>query len=106
VVILDTEEKGSDVNLATDLLWDAAHHEMEVALVVSNDFGLQRPVDRAMTLGIEVLTVNPHRHFGQRPSLRGSGSRNLRVSHLRQCQLPDELTDAAGRRIHRPPEWF
>jgi len=105
VEVLVTEEKGSDVNLATDLLWDAAHREMEVALVVSNDFDLQRPVERAMALGIRVLTVNPHRHAGQRPSLRGSDTRNLRMSHLRSCQMPDVVVDVDGRRIRRPQEW-
>jgi len=40
-----TEEKGSDVKLATHLVWDAAHHDMDVALVMSNDSDLQESLD-------------------------------------------------------------
>jgi len=100
-----TEEKGSDVNLATDLTWDASHGLMDVALVLSNDFDLQRPIARAIDAGVEVVVVNPHRSAGQKPSVRGSTTRNLRLWHLRQAQLPDPVTDAAGRSISRPPTW-
>ncbi len=34
------EEKGSDVNLGTDLSWDACSKAMQVALVLSNDLDL------------------------------------------------------------------
>lgn len=40
VEVIMYEEKGSDVNLGTDLSWDASEHRMEVALVFSNDFDL------------------------------------------------------------------
>lgn len=39
-----TEEKGSDVNLATRLLVDAAAGAFDLALVVSNDSDLEMPV--------------------------------------------------------------
>jgi uncharacterized LabA/DUF88 family protein len=105
VVVHTTEEKGSDVNLATDLVWDALTMEVEVALVVSNDFDLQRPIERVMSRGIEVITINPHRHRRQRPSLMSSKSINLRLWHLRKCQLPEQLLDTRGRPIHRPNDW-
>ena len=57
--VVVTEEKGSDVNLATDLLWDALTGAMDVALVVSNDLDLERPVARVMSHGVTVLTVTP-----------------------------------------------
>ena len=44
VEILDTEEKGSDVNLATYLLLDGFDNEYEVAVVISNDSDLQLPI--------------------------------------------------------------
>jgi hypothetical protein len=100
-----TEEKGSDVNLATDLLWDALHQRMGVALVISNDFDLQRPIDRVITTGIEVVTVNPHRHKPQKASLRGTSTLRLRKGHLRASQLPDEVVGPDGHMIRRPREW-
>lgn len=100
-----TEEKGSDVNLATDLLWDALHQQMDVALVISNDFDLQRPIDRVITTGIEVVTVNPHRHRPQKASLRGTSTLRLRKGHLRTSQLPDNVITLDGQMIRRPKEW-
>jgi len=100
------EEKGSDVNLATDLLWDVLHvGDVDVVLVVSNDFDLQRPIERVMSLGVEVVTLNPHRHHKQRPSINGSRSVNLRRWHLERCQLPPTVVDHRGREIRRPDEW-
>ncbi len=100
-----TEEKGSDVNLASDLVWDASHDAMDCALVVSNYFDLQRPIDRAIEAGVEVIVVNPHRKGGQRPAVNGSATRNLRRHHLRDSQLPNPVTGPDGRPIHRPIEW-
>jgi hypothetical protein len=100
-----TEEKGSDVNLGADLVWDACYGEMSCALVLSNDFDLQRPVDRAIEADVDVYVVNPHRPAQQRAAVKGTGTVNLRLHHLRNHQLPDPVFDAAGRAIHRPPGW-
>ncbi len=44
VEVLDTEEKGSDVNLASYLLLDGFEDAYEMAVVVSNDSDLQLPI--------------------------------------------------------------
>jgi hypothetical protein len=44
VQVIKTEEKGSDVNLATHLLHDAHMGRFEVAVVVSNDSDLLEPI--------------------------------------------------------------
>jgi hypothetical protein len=44
VEVLKTEEKGSDVNLATYLLIDAFRHDSDIAVVVSNDSDLCEPI--------------------------------------------------------------
>lgn len=100
-----TEEKGSDVNLAVDLVWDACHSAMKCALVISNDFDLQRPLNLAKRLGVEVLVANPHRHQRQRPSIVGTGSVNIRKHHLANSQLPDVVVTSDGTRLTRPPQW-
>lgn len=100
------EEKGSDVNLATNLLWDALHDsDVGTALILSNDSDLQRPIERLMSIGVEVVTVNPHRHRRQRPSLSSSRTLNLRRWHLQRCQMPETVIDARGRTITRPSAW-
>ena len=39
-----TEEKGSDVNLASHLLLDAFKHASDTAVVISNDSDLRVPI--------------------------------------------------------------
>ncbi len=45
VTVIKTEEKGSDVNLATMLLLDASRTDFEQAIVISNDSDLVLPVE-------------------------------------------------------------
>lgn len=61
VRVLKTEEKGSDVNLASHLVNDAHNRDFEVAIVISNDSDLVEPV-RIVTqeLGLQVGILNPH----------------------------------------------
>ena len=73
------EEKGSDVNLAADLVHDACTRTPDLAVVISNDSDLQRAVHLAMRCGVTVYTVNPHRSGSQRPKLFGSGSLNTQA---------------------------
>ena len=42
--VVKTEEKGSDVNLATNLLVDAFHNKYELAVIVSKDSDLLAPI--------------------------------------------------------------
>ena len=46
IPVIKTEEKGTDVNLATHLLLDAFDDDYEAALVVSNDSDLAEPFAR------------------------------------------------------------
>ena len=60
IEVYKTEEKGSDVNLASHLLVDAAHRDCEVAVVVSNDSDLKDPIELAQTeFGIAVCGKPP-----------------------------------------------
>src|SRR5205823_1916940 len=61
VEVVKTEEKGSDVNLATYLLLDAFKEDCDVAVVISNDSDLKLPIEVAQReLGLSVGVVNPH----------------------------------------------
>jgi len=44
VQVLNSEEKGSDVNLASYLLLDAFENDYEAAIIVSNDSDLAEPI--------------------------------------------------------------
>lgn len=102
-----SEEKGSDVNLATRLLVDGFKREYEQAVVISNDADFASAMRYVKDdLGLHVALVNPD---SQRPSPKALTEaatyvKRLRKSHLRQSQLPDTLTDDVGT-IVKPPSW-
>lgn len=100
-----TEEKGTDVSLGAQLLWDAFHGEMTCAVVISNDADLQVPLEMTQKLGVKVITVNPYRHRGQKDHLVGDECRAVRRSHLEQSQFAPEVYDDKGRAVHRPKKW-
>ncbi|MCY4529312.1 MAG: NYN domain-containing protein [Chloroflexi bacterium] len=61
VLIRDSEEKGSDVNLATRLLVDGFKGEYEQAVVVSNDADFASAMRYVRDdLGLRVTLVNPN----------------------------------------------
>ncbi|MDP9296565.1 MAG: NYN domain-containing protein, partial [Actinomycetota bacterium] len=61
IEVYKTEEKGSDVNIATYMLLDAHNGDCDVAVVISNDSDLKEPVALAQSdMGLKVGVVNPH----------------------------------------------
>jgi hypothetical protein len=106
VWVLRTEEKQSDVNLASYLLLDAlVTKEIEAAIVVSNDSDLVFPVKTLRSEGFPVGILNPH---PERPGaeLRDIASfyRLAKVSKVLAAQMPEEITDEHGA-FHCPPRW-
>ena len=58
---MKTEEKGSDVNLASYLLIDAYRSDCDVAVIVSNDSDLLFPIEHIKRhLGKVIGILNPH----------------------------------------------
>lgn len=105
VEVVKTEEKGSDVNLATFLLLDAFKRDCEVAVVISNDSDLKLPIEAAQReLRLRVGVVNPHPPARRSRALQPTFFKQLRTSTLAACQFPPVLTDARGE-IHKPDRW-
>ena len=106
VEIHDTEEKGSDVNLASHLLNDAHHGLFEAAFVISQDTDLCEPIrmvkDMGLPIGVAWLD-------GTQPSRRmvraSSFVRQVTYQRLKAAQFPDRLMGVDGRIIERLPEW-
>lgn len=60
VQVVKTEEKGSDVNLATHLLCDAYEALFDIAVVVTNDSDLVMPIQQVrQRLGKKVFSTLP-----------------------------------------------
>ncbi|MDE2838585.1 MAG: NYN domain-containing protein [Chloroflexota bacterium] len=107
VLVRDSEEKGSDVNLATRLLVDGFSREYEQAVVVSNDAdfaGAMRYVRDG--LGLRVALVNPDAGNASPRELSNAATyvKRLWKSHLRRSRFPDTLTDSVGT-IRKPAGW-
>ncbi len=103
--VVKTEEKGSDVNIATHLLHDAHMNRFDVAVVVSNDSDLLAPIKIVRyELNKRVGVLSPYK----RPSnvLRSHATfiKPIRSGVLLQAQFPDKLTDHAGT-FSKPKFW-
>ena len=106
VEVIKTEEKGSDVNLATYLLVDAFRHDSDVAVVVSNDSDLCEPIRIVQDeFGVPVGLLNPH----PQPSaalrrLNPAFVRPIRTGPLSVSQFPAQMTDSSGN-FSKPTAW-
>ena len=108
VQVMKSEEKGSDVNIATYLLVDAFDDEYETAVVVTNDSDLAEPIRLVrQKFKKKVLVLHPCRP-GRNPASNYARWPRNRCSWIPRCcplaNLPGTLTDAHGT-IHKPATW-
>ena len=107
VDVLDSQEKGSDVNLATRLLVDGFTGAYEHAIVVTNDADLAAPMRYVRDgLRLPITVVNPDRKANTPKELQNAVTRVKRLwkSHLRRSQLPASVKDGQGV-ITKPERW-
>jgi hypothetical protein len=109
VEVWTTEEKGSDVSLATHLLIDGFRARYDVAILISNDSDLKEPVQFVREeLQAPVGVLNPHRNrswaLSPRTLPRGSFYKPIRPAVLAASQFPVEMADAVGS-FRRAPRW-
>lgn len=119
VRVIKTEEKGSDVNLATFLLLDASEGAFDAALVITNDSDLCEPISQVIArfnlpVGVVLPVLNRNADGSPRkPSVSliraASFDRRLDNSRKRQrllarSQFPETLSDGNGR-FAKPATW-
>jgi uncharacterized LabA/DUF88 family protein len=105
--VIKTEEKGSDVNLASHALLDGFRGRYETAVIISNDSDLREPVRMiGHELGLRVGVINPHpaRKRSRELSAEAHFFKQVRVSAIATSQFPPTLTDAVGR-FSKPKGW-
>lgn len=103
--VLRTDEKGSDVNLATHLVYDACKDDFDVAVVISNDSDLYEAIRLSIGLGKIVGVINPQ----QKPVSKKLASvatfvRPIREGVLKASQFPNPMRDSVGE-FHKPSDW-
>jgi uncharacterized LabA/DUF88 family protein len=125
VRIIRSEEKQSDVNIASHMLLDACRDRFNAALVVSGDGDLATPIRMVIQeFSKRVLVLNPQRrnsyHLEQvATAYRGTHYRwdnrlrqelrtrndGIRINLLKAAQLPSTINLANGAVIAKPPFW-
>lgn len=104
--IIKTEEKGSDVALATYLMLDACRGDCDTAVVVTNDSDLREPLRLIREeLGLTTGVINPHPAHRRSRALQATFFKQLRPGALAACQFPHQLTSRSGHKIIKPAEW-
>ena len=105
VQVIDTEEKGSDVNLASYLLLDGFDDEYEMAVVISNDSDFVLPIRMARTrLRKQVGVFDPSGRRSFELYEAASWYRPLRRGPLNASLFPDTLSDGQCT-ITKPAGW-
>ena len=116
-LVKKTEEKGSDVNLASYLLLDGFNKDYEVAVVITNDSDLAEPIRLVrQELKLRVLVLHPCKvadpvkgAAAGRVSveLQRSSTQSIVIEEasLAASQLPPTIIDGQGRTITKPVGW-
>jgi hypothetical protein len=100
-----TEEKGSDVNLASHLVRDACQNAFQVAALITNDSDLAEPVRIVrQEFNLPVGILNPHQRHSAELKRVATFLKRIRQSDLIASQFPTLLNDAKGA-IHKPASW-
>ena len=106
--ILRTEEKRSDVNLATLLLIDCVDDAFDEAIIVSYDSDLTLPIEFAVNrFGKTVGVINPQRYGRPSGALSKAASwtrKAINPSVLAGSQFPTTV-NAGKAQITKPASW-
>lgn len=106
VEVLKTEEKGSDVNLATYLLLDCFRKEFDLAIVITNDSDLVEPIGVVRNeFGCTVGVFNPQKRYSNALKTAASFYTKIREDQLRTSQFPNVVADRNGVEVACPLEW-
>lgn len=105
VEVWRTDEKGSDVNLATYLLVDGFKGDYEAAVIISNDSDLVEPINVVrQELGVPVGVLNPHKNTSYALLRVAAFYKPIRVGALQASQFQPTLHDQHGT-ITKPNTW-
>ncbi len=105
VKVIRTEEKGSDVNLATHFIRDGFRYEYTTAVLITNDSDLREPVRTVrQDLGRTVGILNPHKRTSRVLANEASFVKQIRKGALGSSQFPAVLHDRSGT-IRKPRQW-
>jgi len=103
--VIKTEEKGSDVNIATHLIVDGFENAYEIAVIVSNDSDLLEPI-RVVREKFKkpVGILNPQKNPSKALLPYASFLKQIRSGVLAKSRFLGTLADARGS-FSKPTSW-
>ena len=105
VTVLTTEEKGSDVNLASRLLRDGYRDDYDVAAIISNDSDLLLAIQIVRNeLGKTVGLISPQKRPSHELKSDCDFMKEIWRRTLKVSQFPNTLNDTIGT-ISKPQSW-
>ncbi len=105
IEVIKTEEKGSDVNIATHLLVDGYQNDYEIAIIVSNDSDLLAPIQVVTKqMGKPVGMLNPQKNPSVALLPHVNFIKQIRAGVLSKSQFSPTLTDSRGS-FSKPESW-
>jgi len=107
VKVRKTEEKGSDVNLASYMIFDACRDDADLFVLVSNDSDFAAMLTLlSEELGKRWALLSPVERPNQRlRDLNPLFIKTIRRGALLACPLPDVILSAQHGRLARPDAW-
>lgn len=106
--VIKTEEKRSDVNLATAMMADCHANAADSFVVISGDADFIAPIEYIRHVARkQVLVFNPHKAMSGHLKKVATYYKDIPRDLPAKCQLPTSFTYGThNRQIHCPPEWL
>jgi uncharacterized LabA/DUF88 family protein len=105
----ERNEKGSDVNLALELLSQAQQGSFDKALVLTADTDLIPAIQmvREKFPSLEIFAMLPRQRYVAAHAMRHvcNGAYKLQIYHLESCLFPEEITLSDGTIVKRPEKY-
>ncbi len=104
---LDHEEKGTDVNIAVEMLLDAFDDRFDSALLISADGDLASPIEsirRRFPRKRIVVAFPPKRHSTELEKL-ATASFTINRAKFSKSQLPQKVCKPDGTPLEKPATW-
>ena len=101
------EEKGTDVNIAIQLVSDAVNKSVDTLILVSGDSDLVPAIEliHRLTPRPRIVAAFPPSRRGSRVAQAGDASFTIGRASLSGSQFPDEVVTPSGHVLSRPMEW-
>jgi uncharacterized LabA/DUF88 family protein len=103
--VIKSEEKGTDVNIASHLVNDAHNKFFERAVVISNDSDLVAPIQIVTKeRNLPITTISPYDKNNIQLQTVSTDIKRIRKGLLGVSQFPEKLTDDVGD-FYKPDKW-